>query len=101
MNTRKLPLTLVLLSTLFSASPLLASGEHPLSEGVVKKIVPATKKITIKHGPIDNLDMPPMSMVFGVSELSLLDGVAEGDNVKFLAVDKNGKLFIEEIVKQQ
>ena len=71
-----------------------------MSEGVVKKIVPATQKITIKHGPIENLDMPPMSMVFNVTDASLLESVSEGDNIRFLAVDKNGKLFIEQMVKQ-
>ena len=83
---------------LSTASPaIFADGEHPMTEGVVKKINTDTGKITIKHGPITNLDMPPMSMVFGVEEKAMLDGLAKGDNVKFYVIDKNGKMIIQEI----
>ena len=68
-----------------------------MTEGVIKKIDTGTGKITIKHGPIVNLDMPPMSMVFGVQDPALLDGLAKGDNVKFYVVDKDGKMVIEEL----
>ncbi len=68
-----------------------------MTEGVIKKIDTNTGKITIKHGPIDNLDMPPMSMVFGVQDTAMLEGLAKGDNVKFYVVDKNGKMIIEEL----
>ncbi len=68
-----------------------------MTEGVIKKIDTSTGKITIKHGPIVNLDMPPMSMVFGVQDTSMLDGLAKGDNVKFYVVDQGGKMVIEEL----
>ena len=90
-----LPLIMVALSTVSPA--IFADGEHPMTEGVVKKINTDTGKITIKHGPITNLDMPPMSMVFGVEEKAMLDGLAKGDNVKFYVIDKNGKMIIQEI----
>lgn len=90
-----LPLIMVALSTVSPA--IFADGEHPMTEGVVKKINTDTGKITIKHGPITNLDMPPMSMVFGVEDKAMLDGLAKGDNVKFYVIDKNGKMIIQEI----
>ncbi|WP_439588032.1 copper-binding protein [Hydrogenophaga sp.] len=42
-------------------------------------------KITLKHRDIPNLDMPPMTMVFQVSDPALLSGVKTGDKVHFTA----------------
>ena len=55
------------------------------TEGEVRKIDKAAGKITIKHGEIRNLDMPPMTMVFKAEPPSLLDGVQVGDKVTFKA----------------
>lgn len=43
-----------------------SGAEHAamLTEGVVKKVDKAQGKLTIKHGPLDNLGMPAMTMVF-------------------------------------
>ncbi len=38
----------------------------PLSEGEVRKVDKDAKKITLRHGPLVNLDMPAMTMVFQV-----------------------------------
>lgn len=54
-----------------------------MADGEVRKIDKENKKITLRHGPIKSLDMPPMSMVFGVKDVALLDGVKVGDKVKF------------------
>ncbi|MEO7105496.1 MAG: copper-binding protein [Rhodoferax sp.] len=35
-----------------------------MSEGEVRKIDKESKKITLRHGPLKNLDMPAMTMVF-------------------------------------
>lgn len=55
------------------------------ADGEVKKIDSAQAKITLKHGPIDNLEMPAMTMVFRVKPASLLTGLAVGDEVEFSA----------------
>ena len=90
-----LPLMMVALSI---ASPMtFADSDHPMTEGEIKKINTATGKVTIKHGPITNLDMPPMSMVFGVEDKAMLEGLAKGDKVKFYVIDKDGKMIIQEI----
>jgi Cu/Ag efflux protein CusF len=62
-------------------------AHHPaaLSDGEVRKVDKDAKKITIKHGPLANLDMPPMTMVFQVKDPSMLDQVKAGDKVKFQA----------------
>ena len=74
------------LSALFST---LLLAQTPSTEGEVKKIDKAQGKITLKHGEIKNLDMPPMTMVFRVSDARMLDDVAVGDKVRF-AADKVG-----------
>ena len=56
-----------------------------LSDGEVRKVDKDAKKITIKHGPLANLDMPPMTMVFQVKDPAMLEQVKAGDKVKFQA----------------
>ena len=74
-----------------------AWAQAPMSEAEVRKVDKAAGKITLKHGEIKNLDMPPMTMVFGVSEPSLLDKVKAGDKVRFRAAGKDGKYTVTEI----
>ena len=64
----------------------------PLSDGEVRKVDKDAKKITIKHGPLANLDMPAMTMVFQVKDPTMLDKVKAGDKVKFQA-EKVGSAF--------
>jgi Cu(I)/Ag(I) efflux system protein CusF len=68
-----------------------------LSEGEVRKVDKAGKKITLRHGPLKNLDMPPMTMVFQVSDPALLDKVKAGDKVRFAASNPGGKLTVTQI----
>ena len=74
-----------------------AAEPADLSDGEVKKIDKDAGKITLKHGDIKNLDMPGMTMVFGVKDKSLFDTVKAGDKVKFKATSESGKLFVTEI----
>ena len=54
--------------------------------GEVKKIDEAAGKITLKHGPIKNLDMDDeMTMVFRVKDPAMLKQVKVGDKVQFEA----------------
>ena len=78
------------------AAPSFADSDA-MTDGVVRKINMDTGKITIKHGEIVNLDMPPMSMVFTAKDVSMLESLAKGDKVKFVAAEENGKMFVTEI----
>jgi Cu/Ag efflux protein CusF len=62
------------------------------AEGEVRRIDREGKKITIRHGPIRNLDMPPMTMVFQVADPAMLDAVRTGDRVTFQA-EKVGSAY--------
>ncbi|HSV81905.1 MAG TPA: copper-binding protein [Ramlibacter sp.] len=79
-----------LLTAAFAAG---AFADTALTEGEVRKVDRASGKITLRHGEIKNLDMPPMTMVFGVRDKALLANVAAGDKVKF-AADKDGSQYI-------
>lgn len=65
-----------------------------MAEGEVKKVDRDAGKITLKHGPLLNLDMPPMTMVFRVKDAAMLDQVKSGDKVKFIAEKINGALTV-------
>jgi Cu(I)/Ag(I) efflux system protein CusF len=83
-------LRLVLLAVSLALFPLVASAtSHDKSaqfaEGEVRKIDKETGKITLRHGPITNLDMPAMSMVFQVKDPAVLDQLKAGDKVRFQA----------------
>ena len=69
---------------LLAAATTLASAQ-PLIDGEVRKVDAAQKKITLKHGEIRHLDMPPMSMAFQVKDPALLAKVKAGDKVRFSA----------------
>jgi len=65
------------------------AGAVAMAEGEVRKVDKDAKKITLKHGPISNLDMPAMTMVFQVADPAMLDHLKAGDKVRFSA-DKIG-----------
>lgn len=66
----------------------------PLSEGEVRKLDKAGKKMVIKHGPLANLDMPPMTMEFSVKDPALLEKVKTGQKVRFRAEMVGGKVTV-------
>jgi Cu/Ag efflux protein CusF len=68
-----------------------------MSDGEVRKVDKDAKKITIKHGPLANLDMPPMTMVFQVNDTAMLDKVKAGDKVKFQAEKVGGAFTVTQI----
>jgi Cu/Ag efflux protein CusF len=44
----------------------------PQSDGEVRKVDKEQGKITLRHGPLQNLDMPAMTMVFKVADPKVL-----------------------------
>ena len=66
----------------------------PMSKGEVKKVDKSSGKVTIKHGPLDNLGMPAMTMVFRVKDPAMLDQMKEGDKINFVAEKVNGAITV-------
>jgi Cu/Ag efflux protein CusF len=54
-----------------------------LTEGVVQAVHASNGVVTLKHGEIVNMQMPAMTMAFGVADKKMLSGVKAGDKVKF------------------
>jgi Cu/Ag efflux protein CusF len=89
------------------ASPLLvraadapaqsAEAALPMTEGEVRKIDRDAGKLTLRHGPIVNLDMEGMTMSFRVSDPAMLDALKVGDKIRFVAERVNGVTLVTRI----
>ena len=87
-----------LFSVLTLSGAALAQGS-PTVTGTVEKVDAAQGKITIDHGPIPNLNMDAMTMVFRAQDPTLLKGVKAGDKVQFTADRVNGQISVTSIRK--
>ncbi|MFM5202991.1 copper-binding protein [Aeromonas veronii] len=75
-------------------------GDMMMTKGVITRIDATSSKVGIKHEAIDNLKMPPMTMVFRVADPALLKDLKVGDAVRFHAENPGGKLTITQIQPQ-
>ena len=76
------------------AMPLQAQTLEMMTNGEVRRVDKATARITLRHDEIKSLEMPPMTMVFRVTDPTMLDKVKPGDKVRFIAEDINGAITI-------
>jgi Cu/Ag efflux protein CusF len=60
----------------------------------------AAGKLTIKAGPIENLGMDAITMVFNVKEPAILSQVKVGDKIDFMAEEMNGVVTASRLQKQ-
>lgn len=72
-----------------------------LADGEIRKVDKDAGKLTIKHGPIPSMDMPPMTMVYRVKDAAMLDQLKPGDKVKFDAEKLGGAFTVTKIEKAQ
>lgn len=80
-----------------------AFAQAAMVNGEVKKIDEAAGKVTLKHGPIKNLDMDEdgMTMVFRVQDPAMLKQVKVGDKVRFEAERATGGITITKLQKSK
>jgi Cu(I)/Ag(I) efflux system periplasmic protein CusF len=94
-------IAIAFLAAALLVAPALADDRHhagaTLSDGEIRKVDKDAKKITIRHGPLQNLDMPAMTMVFRVKEPAMLDQVKAGDKVRFQAEKIGGAFTVTKI----
>jgi Cu/Ag efflux protein CusF len=83
--------------TTHDATQAAAGRSAAFTDGEVRRVDRETKKITIRHGAIANLDMPPMTMVFQVRDPAMLDAVRAGDKVRFSADKVGGAYTVTEL----
>jgi Cu(I)/Ag(I) efflux system protein CusF len=81
----------------YTRSGLVRSTRRVRWRAEVRKVDKAAAKLTLKHGEIKHLDMPPMTMVFQVRDKALLDTVKAGDKVRFRAAQEGGQYVVTAI----
>ncbi|WP_322064991.1 copper-binding protein [Burkholderia ubonensis] len=77
-----------------------AEAASGMSHGEIRKVDTAAGKLTIKHGPLENLGMDAMTMVFKVKDPAMLSQVKAGDKIDFVAEEVNGALTVTKLQKQ-
>jgi uncharacterized cupredoxin-like copper-binding protein/Cu/Ag efflux protein CusF len=88
------------LATPAKEAPPKAIPATDMAKAEIRKIDLDTKKITLKHGPIKNLDMPGMTMVFQVRDAALFNNLAVGDKIMFTAEQLQGAMVMTRVEKQ-
>lgn len=68
-----------------------------LTEAEVRKVDWQNRKVTLRHGAIRNLEMPPMTMAFEVADAGMLDRLKAGDKVLFAASAEGGRYTVTQI----
>ncbi|WP_407972583.1 copper-binding protein [Burkholderia pyrrocinia] len=76
-----------------------AASHAALTDAEVKKVDAASGKVTLKHGALDNVGMPPMTMAFKAKDAAMLEQVHVGDKVKVRIENVNGTMTIVKLVK--
>ena len=88
------PQTVTTSTTVSTTTTTVASA---MADGEIRKVDKDQKKLTIKHGELKTLEMPPMTMVFQVKDPAMLDQVKVGDKVRFNAERLNGAITVTAI----
>ena len=76
---------------------MMSEQSGALADGEIRKVDKDAAKLTIKHGPIPSMDMPPMTMVYRVKDPAMLGQVKAGDKVKFDAVKEGGQYVVTKL----
>ncbi|KJK01509.1 RND transporter [Burkholderiaceae bacterium 26] len=78
-----------------------APASEKMSHGEIRKVDTSAGKLTIKHGPLENLGMDGMTMVFRVKDPAMLEQVSVGDKIDFVAEQVNGALTVVKMQKSK
>lgn len=74
-----------------AAKPAVAASAA-LTQGEVRRVDKAAGTVTIQHGAMPKLDMPPMTMPYRVKDKAVLEQLKPGDKIAFDA-DAVGGVF--------
>ena len=85
---------------MMGAQGMMGQADAALAEGEVRKVDKEAKKLTIRHGAIPHLEMPPMTMIYQVRDPTMLE-LKTGDKIKFVAEKVSGALTVTRIEKPQ
>ena len=80
------------------ASASAGAAQAEWADGEVRRVDKDAQKLTIRHGPLPQLDMPmAMTMVYRVKDASMLEQVKAGDKVKYQAEKVSGAFTVTAI----
>jgi len=65
--------------------------------GEIKGVDTGRGTVTLKHGPIENLGMPDMTMIFHVAKSVQITSLKVGDKVRFKADKVQGAFVVMEL----
>jgi Cu/Ag efflux protein CusF len=94
-------ITPIVAAVAFCVASQVAVAQSNLIDGEVMRVDVPASKISIKHGPIKKLGMDEgMTMVFAVKEPAMLNGIKQGDKVRFDAERVNGQFTVTKLEKR-
>ena len=74
-----------------------AAGAAHNATGVVTKVDPAAGKLTIKHGPVESLKWPAMTMTFKAKDKAMLSKVKKDQKISFTFIEQGKDYVVTEI----
>ena len=105
-------IAILILTTALAAGPAVAQAPAPdshnqhhgsaassadFSSAEVRRVDKDAQKVTLRHGPIPNLGMGDMQMVFRVTDPRMLDDLKPGDRIRFKADKVGGQYTVTEL----
>lgn len=85
------------LGLLIGLSSPLSADEPEWVAAEVRKVDLESSRVTLRHGEIKSVNMPPMTMVFAVRDASMLEAIKVGDAILFTVVRDQGRLVVTQI----
>ena len=73
------------------------ASKADFSSAEVRRVDKDAQKVTLRHGPIPNLGMGDMQMVFRVTDPRMLDDLKPGDRIRFKADKVGGQYTVTEL----
>jgi Cu/Ag efflux protein CusF len=73
------------------------SAGRPWVEAEVRRVDAERQRVSLRHGPIPNLGMAPMTMVFQLRDPALLPRLRAGERIRFSADRVDGEYTVIEI----
>ncbi|PRH47004.1 copper-binding protein [Burkholderia multivorans] len=86
------------MSDMKGGQPTMSAQDAALTDAEVTRIDAGSGMVTLKHGALRNVGMPPMTMAFKAADPAMLGGVHVGDHVKVRVERVNGTLTIVKLV---
>jgi Cu(I)/Ag(I) efflux system periplasmic protein CusF len=81
------------------ATGFMSTAHAEWASAEIRRVDASNSRMTLKHGEIKSLDMPPMTMVFYVKDPVLLEGLQAKDQIEFQAVIEGKKYFVTAVRK--